>query len=278
MDNQSKSPLTPAQIGRMITKTLLIFFLIFLLYLLGVFIYRIIVIRPAQKAVVVVRFLSELVVLAVPSVLFLDLFKGLVKKIKHKAARVAARIVKYIFMAFCFLLVIVMFCVADSVPEDTEMEVDYVFVLGLALEDGRASADLIKRVEKAIEFEKDHPNAVFIFSGGNAEDVENTEAVAMMTYFIDNGGNFEYAWGEAEATDTVANFKNLEKMTGKDVPVAVITSDYHMLRAAGIMKNQGWEKVRYVPADSDTLLYNENCLWESICLIFGLARGTFSIV
>ena len=251
--------------------------LLVFLYLLTVFAYRCAVADAGSKTSAVARFLMELIVCCFFAMLAADIYRRIFTWKRNKFTRVLGWILRGIVILVCGVYIILMTVISHPKLEDTTEDVDYVLVLGLALENGRAAGDLVRRVEQAIIFEKDYPDADIIFTGGTHDDLVQTEAVIMVQYFVDHGGDMNHALEETHSQDTVQNFKNVGEMTGNNVPVAVVTSDYHMFRVAAIMRCQGWNLVRYVPAPSDPVLYGENLLWEAVCVIVGAAQGTLSL-
>lgn len=247
------------------------------LYLLTVFAYRMAVADRGSKLSAVSRFAAELNICAFFAMLAADIFRHIFTWHRSTVARVLGWILRIFVILICAVHLCLMTLIASFDPKDSAKEVDYVLVLGLALENGRASGDLIRRVEQAIRIQSEYPEAEFIFSGGTHDDLVQTEAVIMVMHFVDMGGDPDHAHEESKSQDTIQNFKNIGEMTGMNIPVAVVTSDYHMFRTAGIMKKQGWTFVRYVSAPSDRILYPENLLWESSCVITGILMKTFSM-
>ena len=245
------------------------------LYLLTIFAYRYAVADRGSKGTALLRFLVELHACAFLALFAADLFRHIFTWKQNSFTRVLGWILRCAVVMVCAVITICMMLIGNYRLKDTTEEVEYVMVLGLALENGRAAGDLIRRVEQAIVLEKEYPDAEFIFSGGTHDDLVQTEAVIMVEHFVTHGGDIGYAREESQSQDTVQNFKNVGNMTGMSVPIAVVTSDYHMFRVAGIMRKQGWTRIRYVPAASDRLLYPENLLWEAICVITGTLQGTY---
>lgn len=245
------------------------------LYLLTIFAYRYAVADRGTKGSAVLRFLVELHVCGFLALFAADLFRHIFTWKRNGFTRVLGWFLRCFVLTVCAVFTLCMSLIGHYRLKDTTKDVEYVIVLGLALENGRAAGDLIRRVEQAIALEKEYPEAEFIFSGGTHDDFVQTEAVIMVEHFVNHGGDIGYAHEESQSQDTIQNFKNVGEMTGMNVPVAVVTSDYHMFRVAGIMRKQGWNRVRYVPAASDRLLYPENLLWEAVCVLTGTATGTY---
>lgn len=245
-------------------------------YLLTIFAYRYAVAESGVRKTAVYRFLLELIACFFFAALASDLYRRIFTWKRNTLVRVLGWIIRCVVILVCAVLVCLSVLIDRHELKDTTEDVDYILVLGLALENGRAAGDLIRRVETALSVEKEYPEADLIFSGGTHDDLLQTEAAIMIMHFVEMGGDSSRASSETASKDTVQNFRNVGAMTGMDVPVAVVTSDYHMFRVAGIMRSQGWSRVRYAPAPSDWFLYGENLLWESLCVILGTLDGTFA--
>lgn len=69
---------------------------------------------------------------------------------------------------------------------------------------------------------------------------------------------------EDEATTTVENFANIARMIDPDEPVVLISSDYHMARAAHIAKRAGFTEVLRLPAPSRVWDFPANTIPETL--------------
>ena len=69
---------------------------------------------------------------------------------------------------------------------------------------------------------------------------------------------------EDQAHSTKENFKNTARMIDPNEPVVLITSNYHMDRAARTAKSAGFANVLRLPAPSSLLHYGANVMWEVV--------------
>jgi uncharacterized SAM-binding protein YcdF (DUF218 family) len=274
MKSSGKKKKTWSRTRKALNSVVHALFVLFLAYLTFVFLYRLFSAKEAARITVVFRFVMELVVYGVFALVVVDMMQDIFTWEKNRTLSLIGMVLRLLCVLICAVYIMLMGIIARPNLEDTTEESDYVLVLGQALENGRASGDLARRLEKAIEVEQENPDSIFIFSGGNDPDIENTEATVMLNYFVAHGGDIDRTLEETESTDTVQNVRNLGRMVDNTTPVSVITSDYHMLRTAGILKKQGWTAVRYIPADSDNLFFGENQFWEAICVLHGTLRRT----
>ncbi|SDA11190.1 DUF218 domain-containing protein [Ruminococcus sp. YE71] len=156
---------------------------------------------------------------------------------------------------------------------DTEGEADNIIVLGMALENGKPNADLIARVDKAAEYAKKHPSCRVIVTGGNAADGERTEADIMKQLLTEKGIDGDRVLTEDKAADTRENFVNAAALTDPSQPVVIVSSSYHMRRAARLAGEAGFSYVMRLPAKAEPTTYCTNVMWETVMefnhIIFG---------
>lgn len=149
-------------------------------------------------------------------------------------------------------------------------------VLGLALENGRPTADLLSRLDTARRYLDAHPDAALILTGGNPDASGRTEADAMRDHLLAQGVPPRRLRLESRAETTRDNFLNIAQMTDPAAPLALITSDYHMHRALRTARSAGFTAVQPLPAPSPARYFGVNVLWEVILeihdIILNLAR------
>src|SRR5690606_31612897 len=99
------------------------------------------------------------------------------------------------------------------------------------------------RLDVAVETSVTNPDAVIVVAGGLAPGETVTEARAMQRYLVAHGVAEHRILREDRSTSTSENFayaeELLEERLGPDRTTAFVTSDYHVLRAAGIAQNAG---------------------------------------
>lgn len=139
---------------------------------------------------------------------------------------------------------------------------DYVIVLGMALEDGQPTQDLLYRLETARDYAEEHPESVLILTGGNPDAQGRTEAAAMRDILVEKGFSEERIVLEDRAANTVENFVNTAELIDPDTPVMLVSSNYHMNRAVKLAETAGFTQVIRLPAPSSPLPYGVNVMWE----------------
>ena len=100
------------------------------------------------------------------------------------------------------------------------------------------------RLDKAIEYYNKHKSVNIIVSGGQGNDENITEALAMKNYLVSKGVNINNIIEENKATTTLENIiyskKILDDMNNKG-KVLIVTSDYHLFRGRLIASILGIE-------------------------------------
>ena len=108
------------------------------LYLLGIFIYRFCVAAEDARLTVVIRFVMELVILAIPVLVVLDICRGIFTWTRNRILSVLGWILRIILVCICVVFIVLMIFIFHPDLKGSVKEPEYVLVLGLALENGRA--------------------------------------------------------------------------------------------------------------------------------------------
>lgn len=140
----------------------------------------------------------------------------------------------------------------------------HAILLGMALEDGRPTKDLLLRLDAAAQYLRQNPEAVLILTGGNPDETGRTEAALMRELLAERGVPEEKMLLEDKAETTIENFENTARMLDPASPVALISSDYHMDRSVRTAKDAGFTDVLRFPAPSDPRAYGTNLMLEVV--------------
>lgn len=209
-------------------------------------------------------FLAELAVCTLLLTLAVDIRFGILSRGRSKLTSVLGKIFR-VLLAFIFITVLV-FGIKISItgtiqnPEACK----YAIVLGHALINGEPSEDLISRVNKACDYYKLNQDTTFILTGGNSDASGKTEAGVMQELLTARGIPESKMILEDKSRNTRENFANIAGFTDPSKPVVLITSDYHMDRAAGIAKRAGLQAIRKYPAPSAIKDFPANIMWEIV--------------
>lgn len=137
-------------------------------------------------------------------------------------------------------------------------------VLGLALENGEPTPDLRARLDTAEQYLQENPETTLILTGGNADESGKTEAAVMQEILAARGVPADRMVLEDRAESTKDNFRNTAAMIDPAEPVVLISSNYHMDRAADTAKKAGFKEVLRLPAPSSFIEYGANVMWEVV--------------
>ena len=178
------------------------------------------------------------------------------------------RAIGWILRAFVILssAVILFFCgkVITGGLINTAGQAEYAIVLGLALENGEPTPDLLSRLDTAREYLEKYPEARLILTGGNAEASGRTEAAVMRDILTRQGVPEDRLILEDQAKTTEENFSNIAGMIPAGKPVVMISSNYHMDRAVRNASKAGFPQVMRLPAPSGFFAYGANMLSEVV--------------
>ena len=111
---------------------------------------------------------------------------------------------------------------------------------------------------------EEYPEARLILTGGNADESGRTEAAVMRDILAERGVTSERMILEDQAKSTKDNFRNTAQIIDPDQPVVLISSNYHMERAAQTAKSAGFSKILRLPARSSFLCYGANVMYEVV--------------
>lgn len=180
------------------------------------------------------------------------------------------------FVTLCasgsLVILTVLILIFGRIPAAAEPDLDYVIVLGAAVKPEGVSKTLKLRLDKAAEYAKQNPSTILILSGGQGADEPCTEASAMRQYLEEKGVAPERMLLEERSQSTTENIAYsrllLEERAGNGKQdVAVLTSNFHLLRARLIAAKQGMKDIRGIAAESDKILFVHFCFRDSLAIL-----------
>ncbi len=125
---------------------------------------------------------------------------------------------------------------------------DFIIILGCSISRKGKLRPLIKgRVNKAIRFAWEQEwnvekSALYVPSGGQGKDEPMSEGSAMEMYLISHGAEDYEVHAEKESRNTRENIifsKRIIDGLKKDARIAVVTTNYHVLRSGMLAKREG---------------------------------------
>lgn len=164
------------------------------------------------------------------------------------------KIPKYIKLTVAIPLIVAMvlssFLAIYGVSDNVTHKEDALIVLGAGVNGKRITYVLADRLDKAVEYSCENPDAFIVVSGGKGPGEDISEAEAMYGYLMAEGVPEDRIIKEDKSTSTHENFKFskaiLDERLGSDYKVAYVTNEYHIYRAGGIARNAGFHNPRHL--------------------------------
>ena len=146
---------------------------------------------------------------------------------------------------------------------------DVLLILGCRVKGDTPEETLQMRINKAAEYLNDNKNVVAIACGGLVHDDQTkSEAQAIFESLVAQGVEKERIILEDKSTTTKENFLNAKKIIegmGENLTVAMLSSEFHLMRASLLAKKCGLD-VTTVAAPSPKELRTKNYIRELFCL------------
>lgn len=139
----------------------------------------------------------------------------------------------------------------DNISGDPQVMV----ILGCQLHDWGPSVMLQDRLDKALDYLKDHPEVVVVVSGGQGENEPTSEAQGMADYLAEHGFNRENIILESQSHNTNQNLRwSAQHLAeaGIDIKdgVIIVSNGFHLTRAKLLAGRAGYENVSTLAAPS----------------------------
>lgn len=194
---------------------------------------------------------------------------GVLSTLKRK---VFGKIFKIALAAGLIAMIITGICIGSYLGGAEDPEAEYVIVLGAGVNGTEPSVSLRERMETAVRYWEEYPNAILILSGAQGDREEITEAQCMYTWLTAHGVPSKNLRKEEQATTTQENIRYslelVERETGsRPEQVGIISSEYHLLRASMIADGMGVEALCY-PAETGRFVYFCNMFVREIFAVW----------
>lgn len=127
-----------------------------------------------------------------------------------------------------------------------EGETATVVVLGCLVRESGPSLMLRYRLDAALQYLQENPEAPVVVSGGQGEKEPVSEAAAMAEYLITNGIDADRIYREDVSTNTWQNISfsgGIIRREGLPETLVIVTDTYHQMRAAIFAGRQGFDTV-----------------------------------
>lgn len=174
-------------------------------------------------------------------------------------------------ITFCLgliVFIIVEGCIISGFNQKGQPDADYVIVLGAQMKENGPSVALQYRLDEAIYYLNDNPNAMVIVSGGQGIDEHISEAQGMYDYLMNKGIEPARIIKEDQSKNTYENLTFSAELLEKEKDhVAIVTSNFHVFRAVKIAKKAGYENVSGISAKGEPFLQLNNMMREFMGVI-----------
>ena len=217
-------------------------------------------------------FRYQLLICAALIIFSLDVRFGFFTLFKNTALKAVGWILRTGVIAFVCLVLALNILVITGGMINTSGPAEYAVVLGKALENGKPTSELIKRLKTAKKYLEKYPDATLILAGGNSDLTGVTEAETMRDILLQWGVPESKIILEDKSDSTKRNMYNVLLLIGSGKDIVLISSDYHMNRAVMMAEKFGFKDVKRLPAPSGFFSYGANMLSEDILFMNELTK------
>lgn len=160
-------------------------------------------------------------------------------------------------------------------------QVKAVIVLGSGVNGDKPTPALASRLDKANEIIQTQPNTIPIVSGGIGFERQTSEAQIMANYL---NSNYDVPLTrirlEQQSTSTETNLKYSQPILTKngvmlDNPIAIVTNDFHTIRAKAIAKKQGYSNIYMVASHTPLSIRFNAWFREYFAFVSGLILNEY---
>ncbi len=134
-----------------------------------------------------------------------------------------------------------------GIPQEKQSEKETVVILGSGVNsDGRPSAVMQTRVDAALQYLKNHPDAAIVVSGGQHGDAPISEAESMKEVLLEQGISEEQIYLEPDSRTTAENLRytaELIRKNGLSTTIALVTSEFHLARSCLYAERNGLKPI-----------------------------------
>lgn len=156
-----------------------------------------------------------------------------------------------------------------------------IIVLGSGTVAGKPTPTLAKRLDTAVPLIESQPQALVITSGGVGFQRTRSEADIMATYMYEaHGVPLKRILQEGKSTSTAENLiysQQILEAQGVSIaePIAIVTSDFHTIRAASIARHQGYQQPITVASPTPLSIRYNAWFREYFAFISGWLLGEY---
>lgn len=160
---------------------------------------------------------------------------------QYRNGKILLSIASLICVVGLVLVIIITSCIVKAATNEPPKNTTAI-VLGCAVHGTRPSLMLERRLEAALAYLEENPEASAILSGGQGPGEDITEAQCMFEYLTRHGisENRLYLEGVSENTEENIRYsKEILKTLQQETEIAIITNEFHQYRASILAKDAG---------------------------------------
>lgn len=186
---------------------------------------------------------------------------------KLKNYQSIARLYRYAKTGFmlwlCSVIIFFLYLAKNIEHVQPHKEIKAMLVLGSGIINNQPTPALAARLDQAAQLHQQYPQALIIVTGGVGYAKQYSEAEVMSDYLQHKHHiAAQHIALEAQSTSTELNLKNSQAILKQhqlspSSSIAIVTSDFHTLRAAAIARKQGYQDIHVVSAPTPlSIRYN----------------------
>lgn len=183
-----------------------------------------------------------------------------------------------LFLLFTVLFAAVELLIVSGFFSRGKPHLDYVIVLGALVREDGPSRAVAMRLDCACRYAEQNPDTIVIVSGGQGGNEPAAESAVMKRYLEEKGIAPERILEEDRSHNTRQNLiyswrmlREREAQAGREedaVSVGIVSSNFHIFRAAGIARKLGIPNVCGIAAPAPLSMQASNMLRE----FFGILK------
>ena len=178
----------------------------------------------------------------------------ILKNHKPKLGRLGIMLLSIFLAVLAIAMTVTCGVIVHSSKGAEDPKADYLLVLGAGVNGTVPSRSLRERLDAALDYLEQYPEAQCIVSGGQGNGEDITEAECMYRYLVEAGISAQRIWQEDKATTTLENLEFtldlIEEKTGsRPEKMAIVSSEYHLHRAGVIAR---WFDLEPLPVPAKT--------------------------
>ena len=140
--------------------------------------------------------------------------------------------------------------IARSARSSADADADYLIVLGCQVRGTEPSRMLRQRLDAALDYLNEHPDAIAIVSGGKGPGEDISEAECMSAWLTAAGIDPGRIILEDQATSTMENLRFSLALMEPNSTVAIVSNEFHLYRAGQMAQKLGLEAA-LIPASTE---------------------------